>query len=594
MIRMLLITRCHPDPVYEEDCNKLTEDTKNEGNGFCISQFSNRKGSQLYKDVIKCSQTLTKLVKKKCIGTRTSEEGSLSYCKQKVENGQYITCCVKEYKCEFSWKTIRYKFPQIAVNFKTDPDQFLKEKTAMENYKTCHKIEGLNAEKCYNDCEAMRDSNFASKCNYRGGLFKCCIRRDKANCHECRFCCTLPICTWTSNKELIHATEDVLNELDKEETKEKSFYREEKYELTTFVKSKTAYTISSLNAMDIFYKSTDERCLKPDLSQPVEKWGHYVPEEFVRAQSQNDLSTSKTVEYDNHFFNFEDPDVFRAFTNSSYKKMWRQVYGFDYMSMMPYNGFSENMECAKKCMKAEKKSKFARQCKKKGGFFKCCVFSLDLEIFERTHNLLKDRNLTSSDDKITKYCERRGTTNHCFICFVSYMCSKKDAYAQVNSTYKSEEPNSVGGITIQESCPRSNGPCQKKFSYENIGEDIKRFGLRFTFCSKLDFCKILPNRYSPADFFLAHDWESFCSVKEAIETKVLDIPEAEKKECLKRKSNVRICPKKELEKLNDMRLRTMNKELRAYAKKLKRKKKKKRKKSKRKRKKSKNLRKYRN
>ena len=60
-------------------------------------------------------------------------------------------------------------------------------------YKTCHHLDSLDATKCAEDCEEQRKGTFAKECEKKGGLFKCCIRRDKRFCDKCRFCCTLPM-----------------------------------------------------------------------------------------------------------------------------------------------------------------------------------------------------------------------------------------------------------------------------------------------------------------------------------------------------------------------------------------------------------------
>ena len=83
-------------------------------------------------------------------------------------------------------------------------------------YKTCHILKSsLDATICAKDCDTLRNKFFAKRCKERGGLYKCCIRRDAAFCHECRyliwyiiingkkithhlqrFCCTLSLCTY--------------------------------------------------------------------------------------------------------------------------------------------------------------------------------------------------------------------------------------------------------------------------------------------------------------------------------------------------------------------------------------------------------------
>ena len=55
-------------------------------------------------------------------------------------------------------------------------------------YKTCHALKSsLDASICAKDCEGLKKDKFATDCQDRGGLYKCCIRRDAANCHECRY-----------------------------------------------------------------------------------------------------------------------------------------------------------------------------------------------------------------------------------------------------------------------------------------------------------------------------------------------------------------------------------------------------------------------
>ena len=42
---------------------------------------------------------------------------------------------------------------------------------------TCHRTHGYDAEKCQEDCKDRGKSDFAKKCEKKGGLFKCCIRQ---------------------------------------------------------------------------------------------------------------------------------------------------------------------------------------------------------------------------------------------------------------------------------------------------------------------------------------------------------------------------------------------------------------------------------
>ena len=55
-------------------------------------------------------------------------------------------------------------------------------------YKTCHALNSsLDSTICAKDCDRLKKHKFAKDCKNRGGLYKCCIRRDKAFCHECRY-----------------------------------------------------------------------------------------------------------------------------------------------------------------------------------------------------------------------------------------------------------------------------------------------------------------------------------------------------------------------------------------------------------------------
>ena len=55
-------------------------------------------------------------------------------------------------------------------------------------YKTCYVLNSsLDATVCAKDCDTLRNKFFAKRCKERGGLYKCCIRRDAAFCHECRY-----------------------------------------------------------------------------------------------------------------------------------------------------------------------------------------------------------------------------------------------------------------------------------------------------------------------------------------------------------------------------------------------------------------------
>ena len=68
---------------------------------------------------------------------------------------------------------------QIHREYLKDPPAYVR---------TCHILNtSLNANVCADDDDDdWEKQKFAKKCAKDGGLFKCCIRRDAAFCHECR------------------------------------------------------------------------------------------------------------------------------------------------------------------------------------------------------------------------------------------------------------------------------------------------------------------------------------------------------------------------------------------------------------------------
>ena len=96
----------------------------------------------------------------------------------------------------FSWTNIQNELYKKAKYYLTNRTQALDRMVELEGYKTCHPIDSVDATKCAEDCKEMGKQEFGKNCTNNGGLFKCCIRRDKMFCHECRFCCTLPMCTY--------------------------------------------------------------------------------------------------------------------------------------------------------------------------------------------------------------------------------------------------------------------------------------------------------------------------------------------------------------------------------------------------------------
>ena len=124
------------------------------------------------------------------------------------------------------------------------------------------------------------------------------------------------------------------------------------------------------------YKYQDFRCLKPKLNVDSENWPHYDMTGYRAAKSKQELENIKEIKFDKNFFNFEDPKVFRAMTDSRKGiQLWKKTYGFDYATFVEgFEAIQNNTKCSLQCLKAEQ-SFFASKCQKIGGIFKCCLLS---------------------------------------------------------------------------------------------------------------------------------------------------------------------------------------------------------------------------
>ena len=122
------------------------------------------------------------------------------------------------------------------------------------------------------------------------------------------------------------------------------------------------------------WKHHDFRCLKPKENIESEKWPHYEMTGYRAATNEQELRQVKEIEFDKYFFNLEDPEVFKAMTDTKKgPEIWRKTYGFDYLAIVEgKKGYGNNTKCFKDCFKAEQ-SKFAKKCKKDKGLFKCCM-----------------------------------------------------------------------------------------------------------------------------------------------------------------------------------------------------------------------------
>ena len=60
------------------------------------------------------------------------------------------------------------------------------------------------------------------------------------------------------------------------------------------------------------WKSHDFRCLKPKEDVDPKNWPHYEMRGYRAARNQKELSKVKEIKFDKHFFNLEDPTVWKA------------------------------------------------------------------------------------------------------------------------------------------------------------------------------------------------------------------------------------------------------------------------------------------
>jgi len=294
------------------------------------------------------------------VGTK-DQAGELMYCKISGTT----SCCIHKFKCS-NFQEVNKKIKVIAFQYMKDKKAFLKKERIKRGYNTCYPINGLDASKCAEDCEKiLAESSYPlrQRCDKMNGLLKCCVRRERAFCHECRYCCTLPFCSYKDiyNKTIVEGEEIFGNKLAEEQ-------------------EMSLLAVYDLRATKTFYKDNDERCLKPEYSEGKkpenpEKWDYYDPDEFYDATTQETLDKAKTYKFDKNFFNFEDPEVLYSFMDPKQKSIWRKTYGFDYVNIEDLKDPTKKPmeESYVECERTRRRSKFAQTCRKNGGFFNCCL-----------------------------------------------------------------------------------------------------------------------------------------------------------------------------------------------------------------------------
>jgi hypothetical protein len=147
------------------------------------------------------------------VPTKNGKESAFNLCKTQltirlqklcvfsvVEKQGDLTCCFVKHKCYLWYK----QDDGIQVSMMLEhANEYLKDKHAYLNknikpygYKTCHPLDSLDASKCTKDCDGLSKEAFAKNCTSNGGLFKCCVRRQRGWIHKFNWCCTLPMCTY--------------------------------------------------------------------------------------------------------------------------------------------------------------------------------------------------------------------------------------------------------------------------------------------------------------------------------------------------------------------------------------------------------------
>jgi len=510
---------------YDQDKNCASEELvikiKKENSEYCTSNTEENP----HLAIENCKRSLSQGAMSKCMANtqKSPEVGELLYCHSRAQT----LCCIHNFTCA-GLPQVNENMDKTAARFLKDKDLFLKNLVKMRQYNSCHPIKGLDASKCADECKSLlKTSPLLEHCNRRGGLLKCCVRRDKAFCHECRYCCTLPFCSYKDERGVVIVEgENILNP---NKAADQNIGMDAVYEL---------------RAMSSMYKGYDNRCLKPDDSKDPELWDHYDPDDFYDATSQEMLDKAKIQKFDKNFFNFEDPEVYRKFTKFNATEEWRQTYGFDFAcafkhpsraSQQDKSAFVRCMvEGNKKCIKASKSS-FAANCRKENGIFKCCQRSIWIGVFHETRQKLYSAGLIKkdpADDTIA---------NFDVAWVMTFFCTYKDHLNNIRQKFKSPTINPIGGIVFE---PRQATKSRIEFrTLHCVSTNLCLYmkypdGKLSQVSSKKEFCDLERNVIE--ETLNAEDKVHGTYIRRSIE------PEAD---CMKRKSPVRICPSKTIDSL---------------------------------------------
>ena len=154
-------------------------------------------------------------------------------------------------------------------------------------------------------------------------------------------------------------------------------------------------------------------------------------------------------------------------------------------------------------------SRFAKSCRKRGGFFKCCVSTWSLTVFEKVRNLLVSSNIKnkknqqvfysftssycdcSESGKNNDYCKkwRKRRTDPCNVCTVDAVCSQRDSATNV-ITHTLKAPFRKEHQVVDYSF--NPIPCyQVGGSHQSLqSQSWSPGGLRLKWCEVPDLCQV--------------------------------------------------------------------------------------------------------
>jgi hypothetical protein len=235
------------------------------------------------------------------------------------------------------------------------------------------------------------------------------------------------------------------------------------------------------------YKDWDYRCLVPDSHKDPVKWRTYDMHGYRVAFDKKTLDEVATFKFDKYFNNWIDPNVFKAFTRNP-AKYWKKGHGFPYVKKQrrpKENRGTSSVDCWKKCARLEMSS-FARHCKRRGGFFKCCVTSWSLEIFEKTRNQLITDGLLK-DKKSNRCKKRQHTARHpCRICNAEALCTTADPdHDKLMQTSKTKYKRQ------HKVCRAQSGLTRSHLQVGGVDQAFHSpIGLRLSWCQVGDGCTV--------------------------------------------------------------------------------------------------------